>query len=87
MVMQEDEIFSVLAKIIEKVAEVPESSVTPEADITDDLGISSLSMVEIVVSAEDKFNVEIPDEDLEDFRTVQDVVSYVRRAHSAQASA
>jgi acyl carrier protein len=87
MVMAEDEIFSCLAKIIETVAEIPAGKVTPEADITDDLGVSSLSMVEIIVSAEDKFSVEIPDEDLEDFRTVQDVVSYVQRAHSAQASA
>lgn len=79
MVMTEHEIFSSFAKIVEEVAGIPASSVAREADITDDLGISSLSMVEMIVSAEDKFSIEIPDEALKDLRTVQDVVSYVQR--------
>ena len=83
MMMTEHEIFSSFAKIVEGVTGVPASSVTREADITDDLEISSLSMVEIIVSAEDEFSVEIPDEALNDLRTVQDVVSYVQRVQGA----
>jgi acyl carrier protein len=80
MVMTEDEIFSWFAEIIEELTGIPASRVTREADMVDDLNVSSLSMVEIIVSAQDQFNVEIPDEALGDLRTVQDVVSYVRRA-------
>ena len=49
-------------------------------EIIDDLDIDSLSMVEIAVAAQDKFGVEIPDDQLKDLKTVQDVVDYVRRA-------
>lgn len=80
MLMTEDEIYRCLAEIVAEVAEIPASSVTLEADIADDLGVSSLLMVEIIISAEDKFNVEIPDDALKDLRTVRDVVSYVQRA-------
>lgn len=83
--MTEHEIFSSFAKIVEGVTGIPASRVTHEADITDDLEISSLSMVEIIVSAEDEFSIEIPDEALNDLRTVQDVVSYVQRAQRSGA--
>ena len=53
---------------------------TPEKTFVDDLDIDSLSMVEIAVAAQDKFGVEIPDDQLKDLKTVQDVVDYVRRA-------
>jgi acyl carrier protein len=81
MAMTEQEIISTLARVIEEYAEVPASAVKPEADLRDDLGIDSLSMVEIVVSAVEKFNIEISDNELKQLRTVQDVVSYVQRTH------
>lgn len=79
MAMTEHEIFSYLAEIVEELTGIPASKVTLEADLTEDLGVSSLSMVDMIVSAEDKFSVEIPDTALKDLRTVQDVVSYVQR--------
>lgn len=85
MVMTEDEIFSWFAEIVEELTGIPASRVTRQADMVDDLNVSSLSMVEIIVSAQDKFNVQIPDEALGDLRTVQDVVSYVQRAQSSGA--
>jgi acyl carrier protein len=54
--------------------------VTPEKTFVDDLDIDSLSMVEIAVAAQDKFGVEIPDDQLKDLKTVQDVIDYVGRA-------
>jgi acyl carrier protein len=53
--------------------------VTPAANFVDDLDIDSLSMVEIAVAAQDKFGVEIPDEQLKDLKTVQDVVNFVSK--------
>lgn len=84
--MTEQEIFSSFANIVEEVAGIPAGGVTYEADITDDLGISSLSMVEIIVSSEDAFDIEIPDSALKDLRTVQDIVSYVRRVQGGSAA-
>jgi acyl carrier protein len=85
MVMTEQEILSSFAEIVEKVSGIPAREVTYQADITDDLEISSLSMVEIIVAAEDKFGVEIPDEAFSDLGTVRDVVSYVRQLQRSAA--
>jgi acyl carrier protein len=59
---------------------VPADQVTPDKTFVDDLDIDSLSMVEIAVAAQDKFGVEIPDDQLKDLKTVQDVVEYVKRS-------
>jgi acyl carrier protein len=85
--MTEHEILAGFAASITKFAGTPASQVTPAADLTDDLNIDSLVLVEIIVSVQDKFGIEIPDEDLRDLKTVQDVVSYVQRAQRAGISA
>ena len=56
---------------------VPADEVTPNKSFVDDLDIDSLSMVEIAVAAQDKFGVEIPDDQLKDLTTVQDVINFV----------
>ena len=76
--MTEQEILSGLAEIIEEIAGVPADEVTPEKSFVDDLDIDSLSMVEIAVAAQDKFGVEIPDDELKNLKTVKDVVVYVQ---------
>jgi acyl carrier protein len=87
MAMTEHEIFDGFAATVEEFAEKPASDVTPEADLVEDLDIDSLTMVEIIVSAQDKFGIEIPDADLKDLRTVQDVVDYVQRAQRSSVGA
>jgi acyl carrier protein len=75
----EQDILSGLAEIVEEIAGTPVEDVTPAANFVDDLDIDSLSMVEIAVAAQDKFGVEIPDEQLKDLKTVQDVVNFVAK--------
>ena len=77
--MTDQEILAGLAEIVDEIAGVPADEVTPEKNFVDDLDIDSLSMVEIAVAAQDKFGVEIPDEQLKDLKTVQDVVNYVSK--------
>ena len=77
--MNEQEILAGLGEIVEEIAGVPEDEVTPSKSFVDDLDIDSLSMVEIAVAAQDKFGVEIPDDQLKDLTTVQDVVNYVSK--------
>jgi acyl carrier protein len=78
--MTDQEILTGLAEIIDEVAGGPADQVTPDKTFVDDLDIDSLSMVEIAVAAQDKFGVEIPDDQLKDLKTVQDVIDYVRRS-------
>ena len=54
--------------------------VTPDARILDDLGADSLDVVEMVMSLEEAFDIEVPDQDVEELRTVADVERYVTRA-------
>jgi acyl carrier protein len=78
--MTDQEILSGLAEIIEEIADVPADEVTPGKSFVDDLDIDSLSMVEIAVAAQDKFGVEIPDDQLKDLKTVHDVVNFVSKS-------
>ena len=77
--MTEQEILIGLGEIVEEIAGVPADEVTPSKSFVDDLDIDSLSMVEIAVAAQDKFGVEIPDDQLKDLTTVQDVVNFVAK--------
>ncbi len=83
MAMTDQEILTGLGEIIDEVAGVPAEEVTPEKSFVGDLGIDSLSMVEIAVAAQDKFGVEIPDDQLKDLTTVQDVIEFVRKAEAS----
>ncbi len=58
---------------------VDEAEVTPSASFVDDLGADSLDTVELVMAFEEAFDLEIPDEDAEKIRTVQDAVSYIEQ--------
>lgn len=83
MAMSQQEILAGLGEIIDEIAGVPADEVSPEKTFVDDLDIDSLSMVEIAVAAQDKFGVEIPDDQLKDLKTVQDVINYVERASAS----
>ena len=56
---------------------VDEGEVTPNASFVDDLGADSLDTVELVMAFEEAFEVEIPDEEAEKIRTVQDAIDYI----------
>ena len=57
--------------------EVEEDTITTDTDIQDDLGADSLDVVDMVMSLEDEFEIEVPDEDIESLRTVGALVSYI----------
>ncbi|CAA9355136.1 MAG: Acyl carrier protein [uncultured Nocardioidaceae bacterium] len=77
------EIQAELATIVEEVAGVPASTVQPDKEFISDLDVDSLSMVEIVVAAEEKFGVRIPDDEVKNLRTVGDAVAYIQSAQAA----
>lgn len=58
---------------------VEEAEVTANASFVDDLGADSLDTVELVMAFEEAFDIEIPDEDAEKIRTVQNAVDYINK--------
>jgi len=61
--------------------DVEEDSITPETTLADDLGADSLDVVDLLMSIEDEFEVEIPDEEVENIKTVGALVEYIE-SHS-----
>lgn len=70
-------VFDKIKDIIVEQLDVEENAVTMEASITDDLGADSLDVVDLVMSIEESFDVEIPDEEVENIKTVGDIVKYI----------
>ena len=58
---------------------VEAKQVVPEASFVDDLGADSLDAVELVMALEEEFDIEIPDEDAEQLRTVKDALDYLEK--------
>ena len=63
--------------IVDKLS-VEESRVVPEASFLDDLGADSLDTVELIMALEDKFDIEIPDDEAEGIATVQNAIDYIK---------
>ena len=66
-----------MKKIIAEQLNVEESTITPEPSFKDDLGADSLDLFELVMALEEEFGVSIPSEDLENIKTVNDVMEYL----------
>lgn len=73
-----------LKNIIAEQLGVDQSRVVPSASFTEDLEADSLDLVELIMSLEEQFGVEIPDEDAEKIETVGDAMNYLRE-HTASA--
>ena len=70
-------IFEKLKKILNEQLEINENLITLESNIVDDLGATSLDLVDLAMSVEDEFGIEVPDELIETVQTVGDVVNFI----------
>lgn len=77
--MTRDTITTGLAEILEEVAGVNPDDIADDKSFTDDLDVDSLSMVEVVVAAEEKFGVKIPDNEVQNLKTVGDAIGYIEK--------
>jgi acyl carrier protein len=66
-------------KIIADKLSVDLEEVVPEASFVDDLGADSLDLVELIMSMEEEFDIDISDEDAEKMVTVQDAINYINQ--------
>ncbi|NLC95143.1 MAG: acyl carrier protein [Bacilli bacterium] len=70
-------IFEKVRDIISNELSVAKDEITLETNLQDDLGADSLDAVELVMSIEDEFNIQIPDDVAQKLRTVEDIVKYL----------
>lgn len=66
-----------IKKILVETMDIEEERITLDAKLKDDLNLDSLDSVELIMSAEEEFGIEIPDEDVMNFKTVNDIVNYI----------
>ncbi|MEY4262497.1 MAG: hypothetical protein RLY88_205 [Actinomycetota bacterium] len=80
MALSQNEVLAGLAEIVNDETGIATEAVQLEKSFTDDLDIDSISMMTIVVNAEDKFGVKIPDEEVKNLVTVADAVNFITNA-------
>ena len=71
-------VFEKMKKILAEQLDADADSFTLESDIQDDLGADSLDVVEMLMSIEDEFEIEVPDDKIESLKTVGQVVEYIQ---------
>ncbi len=71
-------VFEKIAQILAEQLDADVEAITAETKIAEDLGADSLDVVELLMSIEDEFDVEVPDEEIENVKTVGDVVDYIQ---------
>jgi len=70
-------LFDEVKEVIVEQLNVSPEEVKPESRFVEDLGADSLDVVEMIMALEEKFGIEIPDEDAEKIKTVEDIVKYI----------
>lgn len=75
--MDEAQVLAQVKKVVAEQLGVADSEIKNESSFVDDLGADSLDTVELVMALEEAFKTEIPDEDAEKIKTINDTVSYI----------
>ena len=80
MALAQADVLAGLKEIVEEVAGIPAASIEMGKNFTEDLEVDSLSMVEVVVAAEERFGIKIPDDQVSGMLTVGDAVNFIVKA-------
>lgn len=71
-------IFDKVKTIINEQLGINENDITMDSNFLEDFGADSLELIDLIMALESEFEIEVPEEDIEDMETVSDVVSYLR---------
>lgn len=82
MASTKEEVLAGLAELVADETGIAADVVTLDKSFTDDLDIDSISMMTIVVNAEEQFDVKIPDDEVKNLKTVEDAVNFIVNAQS-----
>lgn len=75
-------VFDKVKDIIVDQLDVDEDKITMDASITEDLGADSLDVVDLIMSLEEEFDIKIPDEEVENVKTVGDIVKFIEETNN-----
>jgi acyl carrier protein len=84
--IQQRSITAAFVEILEEIAKVNRAEVAADKRLREDLGIDSLSLIDVAVPAEDTFGVSIPDDDLERFQTIGHAIGYIEHSSVTTSS-
>ena len=71
--------FEKVREMLAKQLNIKPETIRPESEVVKDLGADSLDVVELLSSLEDSYGISIPEEDMENFKTVQDIVNMLEK--------
>ncbi len=77
--IENDDVYIRVKRVIEDTIHTLESGVEIDSDIIHDLGAESMDVVCIVMALEDEFGKRVPEEDIEQFKSVKDIVNYIKK--------
>lgn len=77
--MESGEILEKLKPILTEGLGINESQIVPDAKLVEDLGADSLDVVDLIAAAQDEFEIEIKDEDVEEIKTIEDIILCISR--------
>lgn len=75
--MTKETIYETVVKVIRQQRHENDLPVTPEMSLRDDLGVDSIELMEFVIALEDEFNINIPDEDVDQMVRMSDLLTYL----------
>ena len=75
----DNNLFNDVRKVLAKQLRMPEEGITSESRIMEDLGADSLNILMLLMTIEEDFGIKVPDEELAEFKTVGDVVSFLEK--------
>ena len=67
-----------VSEVLKKALQVTQDQITPKALLVEDLGVSSLDRFELLMGLEEEFGIELPEQDQEQMKSVDDIVSYIQ---------
>lgn len=70
-------IFEKVSKLISEQLDISESRIDMDSDVIDDFEADSMDIVDLIMSLEEEFGIEVPDDDIENLRKVSDIVKYI----------
>ena len=71
--------FEKVSEMLAKQLNIKPETIRPESEVVKDLGADSLDVVELLISLEDSYGISVPEEDMENFKTVQDIVNMLEK--------
>jgi acyl carrier protein len=81
-----EDILDRVTTVIAEITDIPKSELLPDKSLRDDLEIDSLTTIELAVTIQDEFDIEVEDEKLKELKTVQDIVDLVQSSRLAATS-